>query len=102
MILNIHLPNTLITSAYGDESILWLQRLPFEPSKDEGIYARRYFFPLISDMPNYKTLPSAHRDNLPMAAIAAQQVLCLPFYPNLSNEHILEITNLIRQQKGAC
>jgi dTDP-4-amino-4,6-dideoxygalactose transaminase len=74
----------------------------YQKLKDEGIYARRYFFPLISDMPNYKTLPSAHRDNLPMAAIAAQQVLCLPFYPNLSNEQILEITNLIRQQKGAC
>ena len=68
----------------------------YQKLKDEGIYARRYFYPLISDMPMYRGLPSAQRDNLPRAAVAAQEVLCLPFYPNLSNEQILEIAKLIR------
>ncbi len=31
----------------------------------------------------YRGLPSAHRDNLPVAAAIAQQVLCLPIYPDL-------------------
>ncbi len=68
----------------------------YQKLKDEGIFARRYFYPLISDMPMYRDLPSSQRDNLPMASAAANEVLCLPLYANLSNEQILEIAKLIR------
>ena len=51
--------------------------------RDKGIFARRYFHPLISEFPMYRSLPSAHRDNLPVATSAARQVLCLPIYPTL-------------------
>ncbi len=34
----------------------------------------------------YRGLPSAQRDNLPVAAKAADQVLCLPIYPGLEAE----------------
>ena len=50
----------------------------YQQLKDNGIHPRRYFYPLISDFPMYRGLPSAHRQNLPAATVAAQQVLCLP------------------------
>ncbi|MBE7419310.1 MAG: DegT/DnrJ/EryC1/StrS family aminotransferase [Ideonella sp.] len=63
--------------------------------KDSGINPRRYFFPLISEFPMYRGLPSAHRDNLPVATAAAQQVLCLPIYPDLSTAEVEEISRII-------
>jgi len=50
------------------------------------IFARRYFYPLISDLPAFRGLASAARDGLPVAARAAEQVLCLPLFPELSAE----------------
>lgn len=52
--------------------------------KAEGIHARRYFHPLISDFPMYRGLPSADRARLQNAAHAADEVLCLPIYPSLT------------------
>lgn len=66
--------------------------------KDHGINPRRYFYPLISDFPMYRTLPSAGRHNLPHAAVAAEQVLCLPIYPDLESEVVDEICVIIRSQ----
>ena len=37
----------------------------YQKLKNHNIHARRYFYPLISDFPMYRGLPSAHRDNLP-------------------------------------
>lgn len=56
----------------------------YQKLKDQGIYARRYFYPLISDFPMYGGLLSAQRDNLPVAVDAASKVLCLPIYPALT------------------
>ena len=67
----------------------------FEKLRDHNIFARRYFFPLISDFPMYRGLPSASRDNLPVATAAAQQVLCLPIYPALEMAQIEMIAELI-------
>lgn len=50
-----------------------------------GIMARRYFHPLICDMPGYRDLPSA-RQPLPVARRIARQILCLPIHPNLSDD----------------
>jgi len=63
--------------------------------KEKGIHPRRYFYPLISDFPMYRGLPSAHKDNLPVAAETAQRVLCLPIYPDLELSFIDEITGII-------
>jgi len=63
--------------------------------KEHDIFARRYFYPLISDFPMYRGLPSAQRDNLTVAAYASQQVLCLPIYPALKNDEIQRIINII-------
>lgn len=66
--------------------------------QDIGIHPRRYFYPLISDFPMYRGLPSAHRENLPVATAAAQQVLCLPIYPDIEMSVIDEITSFIAAQ----
>lgn len=66
--------------------------------KDIGIHPRRYFYPLITDFPMYRGLPSAHKDNLPAASAAAQQVLCLPIYPDLDMSVIDQITDFIAAQ----
>ncbi|MBV8635366.1 MAG: DegT/DnrJ/EryC1/StrS family aminotransferase [Burkholderiaceae bacterium] len=63
--------------------------------REHNIYGRRYFYPLISDFPMYRGLPSAGRSNLPMAADAAAKVLALPIYPSLSEESIRDIVSLI-------
>jgi len=63
--------------------------------KEHGIYPRRYFYPLITDFPMYRGLPSAHRDNLPVATAATKKILCLPIYPALEDAQIEKITQLI-------
>jgi len=70
----------------------------YQKLKDHGIHPRRYFYPLISDFPMYRGLPSAHRENLPVATAVAQQVLCLPIYPDLDMSIVDGITSLIAAQ----
>jgi dTDP-4-amino-4,6-dideoxygalactose transaminase len=65
--------------------------------KQAGIHARRYFYPLISDFPMYRGLPSAGRSNLPVAAAASDRVLCLPIYPALTEEQQAQVINLIKE-----
>lgn len=69
----------------------------FHKLKDAGIHPRRYFYPLISDFPMYRGLPSAVRENLPVASVAAQQILCLPIYPDLALSVVEEIAGLIAE-----
>jgi dTDP-4-amino-4,6-dideoxygalactose transaminase len=69
----------------------------FQKLRDRGIVARRYFYPLISDFPMYRGLPSAHRENLPVAAHASQQIICLPIYPNLADDDIRRIVQIIAE-----
>jgi len=63
--------------------------------RDAGIFPRRYFFPLISEFSMYRGLPSAQRDHLPVASAAAQQVLCLPIFPDLTEAQVEEICRVI-------
>jgi len=63
--------------------------------RDNGIYGRRYFYPLISDFPMYRGLPSAAQSNLPVARKAASEVICLPIYPSLSIEQVDGILGVI-------
>lgn len=71
----------------------------YQRLKDNGIFPRRYFYPLISDMPMYRRLPSATAANLPVAKRMSEQVLCLPIYPHLSSDIQNIIVDLIREEK---
>lgn len=70
----------------------------YQKLKDNGFHPRRYFYPLISDFPMYRGLPSAHKENLPVATAIAQQVLCLPIYPDMGRSVVDEIAHLIAAQ----
>lgn len=72
----------------------------YDRLKTHGIHARRYFYPLISDFPMYRGLPSAQRSSLPVAASAADRVLCLPIYPGLGDADQARVIDLIRHSGG--
>jgi dTDP-4-amino-4,6-dideoxy-D-glucose transaminase len=67
--------------------------------KDQGIMSRRYFYPLISEMPMYRGLPSASPERLPVAKHIAERILCLPIYPDLSISDQDRILDVIRGGK---
>lgn len=64
--------------------------------KENGVLSRRYFYPLISNMPMYRGLTSATESNLQVANMLSQQVLCLPIYSELSIEDNSHIVNIIK------
>lgn len=68
----------------------------YEKLKASNVYSRRYFYPLLSELPMYNHLPSASRSNLPKAVDAAERVLCLPLYSTLDNAAVTRIAGLIR------
>ncbi len=43
----------------------------------------------------YRSLPSSQPSNLPVATEAAQQVLCLPIYPDMEMEIVDKVCALI-------
>lgn len=63
--------------------------------KQNDIYARRYFYPLISQFPTYKGLPSAAAGNLPVAEKITMQILCLPVYGELNKKDADKIVGLL-------
>lgn len=65
--------------------------------RQHGIFARRYFYPLISNFPMYRGLPSAAQSNLPIASMVADQVICLPTYPALKSEDQRRIIEIIQE-----
>ena len=56
-----------------------------------GIFGRRYFYPLISTFSPYRDLSSAAPENLPVATKMANEVICLPMYHDLSEEDIEKV-----------
>ena len=78
-----------------DESFPISRDALYQKMRARGIMVRRYFYPLISDFPMYRDLPSAIGSNLPIAADIANKVLCLPIYPNLETTTVDSIIDLI-------
>ena len=76
----------------------------FRTSRDElylelkrnNILSRRYFYPLISNMPMYRGIESAAIDNLPLSNGISNKVLCLPIFNELNEEDFSRIINVIR------
>lgn len=66
--------------------------------KQNNIFGRRYFYPLISEFPMYKELDSAKPSNLPVAEKIANNVICLPIYPDLDIEIVNSIYTIIKNQ----
>ncbi|MCQ2378321.1 MAG: DegT/DnrJ/EryC1/StrS family aminotransferase [Victivallaceae bacterium] len=71
----------------------------YEKFKASGIMTRRYFYPLCSDFPTYRGLPSATAKNLPVATRVAQEILCLPMYADLTEEDLGKIIQFVAGKK---
>jgi dTDP-4-amino-4,6-dideoxygalactose transaminase len=67
----------------------------FNHLRSSDVIARRYFYPLISNFSMYSEFDSASRMHLPNANKIADQVLCLPIYPELSFSDVDRICSLI-------
>lgn len=66
--------------------------------KAHNIFGRRYFYPLISDFSTYRSLPSANKENLPVANKLADTVLCLPMHPGLSEKDLERVMCIIKNK----
>ena len=64
--------------------------------RENNIYGRRYFYPLITKFPVYRGLESSDPANLPVAERVANQVICLPIYPELDFNSIDKIIEIIK------
>jgi len=64
--------------------------------KAQDIHARRYFHPLLSNLPMYCDLASAAPGNLPVANDAARRILCLPIHAGLDEATQRRIAAIVR------
>ena len=67
----------------------------FIKMRNTGVWSRRYFYPLISNFPTYRGLPTANKENLPVGNKMANEVLCLPMHHALSAEDVERVINCI-------
>ncbi|USA52718.1 DegT/DnrJ/EryC1/StrS family aminotransferase [Acinetobacter sp. C32I] len=64
----------------------------FEKLKAKNIFARKYFFPLMTELSIYQDFYT----ETPKAKKLSEQVLCLPMYPTLSIDECKYISNIIK------
>ena len=69
----------------------------YDKLKANNIFSRRYFYPLCSDFPTYRSLPSAAPARLPVATKVSQEVLCLPMYADLQENELNIIINGLKK-----
>lgn len=67
----------------------------YEKLRANGVNGRRYFYPLITDFPMYRSMASANARNLTRAHHASESVICLPIYPGLTNSQVGIIIDLV-------
>ena len=93
-------PNVILSDQYfviriGESQVGMSSDTLCEVLKRFKVFARRYFSPLCSEYPHYKSLPSADPARLPVAHAVAQEVLCLPFYGALGMDGAHRICDMI-------
>lgn len=81
-----------VTPAYPLTRDALYQRL-----QAQGIDARRYYSPLVCDLPAFRHLAPRDPDALAVARRCAAQVLCLPIHPCLTAQQQQRIVELIAQ-----
>lgn len=103
----INCPSLPVNTIYNYSHFPILVEKDYPLSRDElyerfcehDIFVRRYFYPLISEFPMYRGLASASQDNLPVALDVSRKILCLPIYPNLSDEQLSLVIDVIEKSK---
>lgn len=79
----------------------------FAASRDEifaklgenGIMARKYFYPLTNSFECYSDLPTAGVEKTPVAAYFADRVLTLPLYAGLTKEDVDRICGIVLERR---
>ena len=72
-----------------DGLVSWLR-------SEYSIYARRYFYPLVSQFPYFRGFCSDDSD-IKNSLIAASQVVCLPIYPDMTESDLSRVINAIKE-----
>lgn len=67
----------------------------FDALSEQGITARKYFYPLTNSFECYDDLPTAGVEKTPIAAYLADRVLTLPMYADLAIEDVDRICDII-------
>lgn len=75
---------------YSRDEVFWLL-------EEQGIRARKYFYPLTNDFECYRGWLTAGAEKTPTAQHIARRVLTLPIYPELSIREIDTICDIILQ-----
>ncbi|MBN2485931.1 MAG: DegT/DnrJ/EryC1/StrS family aminotransferase [Bacteroidales bacterium] len=105
--LTLFLPNERLNNYNYSYFPIFIDEKTFPVSRDglyfllreHKVFGRRYFYPLISQFPTYRGLPSANAQNLKTAERISSQVLCLPIYPELDMQTVDTIIELITNAK---
>lgn len=80
-----------------DENTFGLSRnFIYEELKKYNVFARKYFYPLCSNLNCYKDLPSSDSSKLKVSEQVANQVLCLPIFGELQIEDVNKICEIIQ------
>ena len=69
----------------------------YEKLKSEDIFARRYFYPLISDAAPFKVYSLNSGSVLKIAKKRSLSILCLPIYPELEKHALNRIIGIIKE-----
>ena len=71
----------------------------YEALREQNIFARRYFYPPINQIDDYKNSLSASPKNLPIAEKMSREVICLPIYPSFHENDVNIVINLLENLK---
>ena len=63
--------------------------------KEWNVFARRYFYPLVTDFACYRGMVPEHA--LPVSRRVAERIITLPIFHDLSTEDVARIAGMIRQ-----
>lgn len=65
--------------------------------REQGVWGRRYFYPLISTFSTYRGLESATPENLPVATKMADEVICLPMHHALTEAEVQRVIEIVSE-----
>lgn len=67
----------------------------FETLRSNGIYARKYFHPLITDFSFYRHNKIISKHKVSNASRMANRIICLPLYPELDSENVDRVCDIV-------
>ncbi len=63
--------------------------------REQNVWSRRYFYPLISTFSTYRSLDSSDPKNLPVATRMADEVICLPMHHALTEADVQRVIDSV-------